>query len=212
MCLTTKQSWSDQMSQMSGLRTCSTWLPNKWDFYCLPKRHGVRTLGLDLTLEDEGLYLDQIMEEDLNAPKRTQSSAHTESHPPRNAMDVVVDTRTEWSILSRMWSPQIGIDCDNKPAVCLKCVFNPAPTDGCIMIGSPEYMWDILLADTVEWCLLGSEFLHETGCIIEMEKAHLTARDHLTGSQARQNDYYNRTAREQRFEVGDFSVQTRQNN
>ena len=77
------------------------------------------------------------------------------------------------------------------------------------MIGSPEYMWDILLADTVELCLLGSEFLHETGCIIEMEKAHLTARDHLTGIQAQQRDYYNRTAREQRFEVGDFSVQTK---
>ena len=39
-----------------------------------------------------------------------------------------------------------------------------------------------------------------------MEKAHLTARDHLTGIQARQKDYYNMTAREQRFEVGDFSV------
>ena len=90
------------------------------------------------------------MEEDLNAPKLTGSSAHTESHPPRNAIDVVVDTGTERSILSKMWSPQIGMDCDNKPAVRLKGVFNPAPTDGCIMIGSPEYMWDILLADTVE--------------------------------------------------------------
>ena len=112
----------------------------------MPKRHGVRTLGPDLTLEDEDLCPDQIMEEDLNAPKRTQSSAHTESHPPRNAIDVVVDTGTERSILSRMWSPQIGMDCDNKPAVRLKCVFNPAPTDGCVMIGSPEYIWDILLA------------------------------------------------------------------
>ena len=94
-CLATKQSWSDQMSWVSGLRTCPTWLPNKWGFYSFPKRHGVRTLGLDLTLEDEGLYPDQIMEEDLNAPKLTGSSAHTESHPPHNAIDVVVDTRTE---------------------------------------------------------------------------------------------------------------------
>ena len=89
------------------------------------------------------------MEEDLNAPKRTQSSAHTESHPPHNAIDVVVDTGTERSILSRMWSPQIGMDCDNKPAVRLKGVFNPAPTDGCIMIGSRSicgiYSWQIQL-------------------------------------------------------------------
>ena len=90
------------------------------------------------------------MEEDLNSPKLTGSSAHTESHPPRNTTDVVVDTGTERSILSKRWSPQIGMYYDNKPAVCLKCVFNPAPTDGCIMIGSPDYMWDILLADTVE--------------------------------------------------------------
>ena len=37
---------------------------------------------------------------------------------------------------------------------------------------------------------------------MEMEKAHLTACDHLTGIKPRQKDYYNRTAREQRFEVG----------
>ena len=98
----------------------------------MPKRPGVRTLGLDLTLEDEGLCPDHIMEEYLNA--------HTESHPPHNAIDVVVDTGTERSILSKMWSPQIGMDCDNKPAVRLKGVFNPTPTDGCIMIVSPECM------------------------------------------------------------------------
>ena len=38
----------------------------------------------------------------------------------------------------------------------------------------------------------------------KMEKAHETARDHLKGAQARQKDYYNRTAREQRFEAGDL--------
>ena len=37
-----------------------------------------------------------------------------------------------------------------------------------------------------------------------MAKAHETARDHLKGAQARQKDYYNRTAREQRFEAGDL--------
>ena len=37
-----------------------------------------------------------------------------------------------------------------------------------------------------------------------MAKAHETARDHLQGDQARQKDYYNRTAREQRFEAGDL--------
>ena len=80
------------------------------------------------------------MEEDLNAPKLTGSGAHTESHPPHNALDVVVDTGTGRSILSKRWAPQIGMDCDNKPAVRLKGVFNPAPTDCCIMIVSPEYM------------------------------------------------------------------------
>ena len=38
----------------------------------------------------------------------------------------------------------------------------------------------------------------------KMEKAYETARDHLKGAQARQKDYYNRTAREQRFEAGDL--------
>ena len=38
----------------------------------------------------------------------------------------------------------------------------------------------------------------------KMEKAHETARDHLKGAQAQQKDYYNRTAREQRFEAGDL--------
>ena len=133
------------------------------------------------------------MEEPSNAPKLTGSSAHTESHPPRNVIYVLVDTGAERSILSKRWAPQIGMDCDNKHAVHLKGVFNPAPTDGCIIIGSQEYMWDILLADTGECCLLGSDFLHEHGCIIEIEKAHETARNHLMGGQTRQKDYYKRS-------------------
>ena len=49
-------------------------------------------------------------------------------------IDVVVDTGAERSILSKKWASQIGMDCDNKPAVRLKGAFNaPPPTDGRIM-------------------------------------------------------------------------------
>ena len=42
-------------------------------------------------------------------------------------IDVVVDTGAVRSILSKMWASQIGMDCDNKPAICLKSAFNPPP-------------------------------------------------------------------------------------
>ena len=55
----------------------------------------------------------------------------------------------------------------------------PPPTDGRIMndvklqIGSQEYVWDILLADIDECFLLGSDFVHEHGCIIDLQSSML---------------------------------------
>ena len=42
-------------------------------------------------------------------------------------IDVVVDTGAERSILSKKWASQMGMDCDNKPAVRLKGAFNAPP-------------------------------------------------------------------------------------
>ena len=42
-------------------------------------------------------------------------------------IDVVIDTGAERSILSKKWASQIGMDCDNKPAVRLKGAFNSPP-------------------------------------------------------------------------------------
>jgi len=106
---------------------------------------------------------------------RLSIPVEVDGHP----VTAIVDTGADKSLLSRQWADTIGISCQNTPSVRLKGAFMEHSVLGYLVkniplrIGSDKFHCDMLVSESEDHLLLGSDFLLENACIIDLDRGIL---------------------------------------